>query len=205
MHGVGVARHGAGVLARVVDVLAVQQHQRASRALQRLELVQLVRGRRRVKRHTAFRGDHEAAREARLVHAWLRPQAAVVPRAVLQRPPQAHAGQRGRVHKGGVLVGHHLPADVRLLEDVHGLHGQRACIAQRAQQLRHARRAREGAEHGVHVVQRVPDLVDGQLLGLPQAARGRVKRLLLKEVGYVGRRVQKVLVCGLLLVLGAEH
>lgn len=47
----------------------VQQHQRASRALQGLELVQLVGGCRHIKGDGAVGVAHEAAQQAALVHA----------------------------------------------------------------------------------------------------------------------------------------
>lgn len=44
------------------------------------------------------------------------------------------------------------PRSRHLLEDEHGLHGQRPPVAQVRQQLAHLGRAREAAEHGVQVV-----------------------------------------------------
>eukprot|EP00982_Pelagococcus_subviridis_P008885 30885-Pelagococcus_subviridis.AAC.5 len=61
-----------------------------------------------------------------------------------------------------------LAADAGLLEDVHALHRRRVAHPQRAQRPRDLFRPREGAERRVEVVQRVPELVHGQRLGLPE-------------------------------------
>src|SRR3546814_10637183 len=59
-----------------------------------------------------------------LVRAGQRPEAAVLQRRILEREPQADDAQRVGVEEGGILVPADLAADMRLLEDVHGLRSE---------------------------------------------------------------------------------
>ena len=84
-----------------------------------------------------------------------------------------------------------LAADPRLLEDVHRLQQQRLLRARsRAATAAKLRLAREGREHGIEIVQRVADLVDRQLLRLPQAAL-LVERIGLEEEADLVAGIEK--------------
>ena len=65
-------------------------------------------------------------------------------------------------------MAHHFAADVRLLEDIHGLKQQRLRQPQARDQFGQGRLPGEALEDRVQVVQRMADLVDRQFLGLAQ-------------------------------------
>lgn len=68
----------------------------------------------------AARGSTHSS-PGRQVCTWQRPQAAVVPPRILQRQPNADAREGVSGQEGAVLVGHHLAAHIRLLENKHRL------------------------------------------------------------------------------------
>ena len=67
--------------------------------------------------------EHPAQRTQ--MPTWLRPQAAVVERRVLDGEPEARHRDRIGVEERRVLVAPDLATDVRLLEDVHALQRER--------------------------------------------------------------------------------
>ena len=74
----------------------------------------------------------------------------------------------------------HLAADSRLLEDVHGLIHERPRDAELERERVQPRTVGEPFEDRVEIVQRVPDLVDRELLRSAKCARP-VECLLLEE------------------------
>src|SRR5262245_23300249 len=70
-------------------------------------------------------GGQEARFQSEFVSARNRPQAAVGSRSVLEREPQANHSERLSVKERSVLMTRNLPANARLLEDVHRLEQQR--------------------------------------------------------------------------------
>ncbi len=137
--------------------------------------------------------------------AALHPQTAVVPVGVLEREPERRHRDRLAEEVGRVLVPAHFAADVRLLEDVHRLVQQRLLDAELDGELVQLRVVRERLEDRIEIVHRVPDLVDRELLRLPQHA-ALVERLLFEEAADRLARAQEVLL-GLRLrfVLGREN
>lgn len=82
--------------------------------------------------------------------------------------------RRLRIEIGGVLMRHDLAAHARVLEDHHGLQGQRLDDAELGDQRRELWRARELVEDRHAIVQRMPELVDSRLavvsLGLEESS-----------------------------------
>ena len=96
-----------------------------------------------------------------------------------------------------------LAADVRLLEDVHALHGQRIVEADVGGDLGELAGVAERLEHRVEVVHGVTDLVDAQRLVLHEPPVG-VERLGLEEAPDPGAGVDELAVADPLLLVGGE-
>src|SRR5262245_17179770 len=124
-------------------------------------------------------------------------QTAIFAVGIIERDPQAGDGDGRGVDIGRVLVPADLRADVRLLEEVHGLQELRLGKTERCCQLRDPRLARAAVEHRIEVVQGMADLVQSQRHGL-------VRRLLLEEEADGAAGLLEVAVLGMTLVAGRE-
>ncbi len=128
------------------------------------------------------------------------PQAAVLPRGLLDGEPEAGDGPGLGPEEGLVGVAGDLAADPGLLEDVHRLQDRRVLVAQVGAQFGQRRGVAETLEDRVQVVHGVAQLVDRQRLGLAQLAIGRERLLLEEEPGLVpGGEEVLVAVTGLLV------
>ena len=136
--------------------------------------------------------------------ARLGPHAAILDCRVLEREPEAGAALGLGVQEGAVLVADHLGTDPRLLEDVHGLEEQGLDVADVRRDLGQGRAAGELIEDRVEVVERVPDLVDRQLLRLAQLP-GLGEGIGLEEESDLVARIEEVAVPAVPALAGLEH
>ena len=142
----------------------------------------------RLEAHRAVRLLRKVAAQRLEVRAGPRPQAAVVERRVLERQPQPEARVRVGAQEARVLMGRHLAADPRLLEDVHRLDEVRPLPAELVHERAHLARLRVLSKGGLVHVQGVADLV--QRLGLrnEQVAGLLVHRAGLEEEAHLRSR-----------------
>ncbi len=122
----------------------------------------------------------EARAQRPLVTARNAVEPAIAVIGIFQRKPEAGAAQRGGVQEGGILMAVHFSADMRRLEDVHGLGQQRVPDPKIAGDMPKPRIMRKGGKDRIDIVQGVADLVQGIVLALDEIAL-LIERLLFEE------------------------